>query len=168
MQHIFRYSSYDKSNAGKINIIDIGGFTIDIFTVKGTKVDIQSAKSFNNGIIKLLKAIQQEILKKGIEITEEQIEDVLADKSPILLPGDIVGVINQKTEEYTYNLIQSLKESDIEVSINVNIFVGGRATILRKFIDKITNVYYADFVDVYGNAKGYHILTEQLISRRGC
>lgn len=160
------YSDYSYLNTCKINIIDIGGFTTDVFTVNGTKVDIQSVRSINNGVIKLLKSIQQEILKRGIEISEEQIEAVLSDKSPAFLSADIIDVIIQKAEEYTYNLIQSLRESDIEVSINVNLFVGGGATMLKKYIKKMSNINNAYFVDIYGNAKGYHILDEQLISRK--
>ena len=49
--------------------VDIGGYTSDTFIInKGLKLDVGSAKSYNNGIIKLFKDIQQELIKKDIQI----------------------------------------------------------------------------------------------------
>lgn len=147
--------------------IDIGGYTTDIFIIeKGLKLDVSSAISLNNGVIKLFKNIQQELIKKDIKISERQIEDALRNSSPIFFHEDVVSIINQKAEEYIDNLLDEVKESGYEIKINPSIFIGGGAMLLRKYIENNKKVGYSEFLDEYSNCRGYEILAKKAMQKK--
>lgn len=62
------------------NIIDIGGFTIDIFQVENGIINTTSCYSLPNGVIMLIAKVQQELLKTNIRLTEMQIQDIIMGK----------------------------------------------------------------------------------------
>jgi len=147
--------------------IDIGGYTTDIFEIeKGLKLNIATARSYNNGIIKLFKDIQQELLKQNIMINENQIENVIRKNAPLFFNEDIINIINQKAEQYTNNLLGEINES-FEIKVNPIIFIGGGSCLLRKYIESSSKVGYTEFLDEYSNCRGYEILTKKAMRIKG-
>ncbi|WP_341875957.1 ParM/StbA family protein [Defluviitalea saccharophila] len=147
--------------------VDIGGYTSDTFIInKGLKLDVGSAKSYNNGIIKLFKDIQQELIKRDIQISEGQIEDVLRNNSPIFFDEDIITIINKMAEEYTNKLLDEFKES-YELKANAVLFAGGGSLLLKNFIESSNKVRYCEFLDEYSNCRGYEILAKKAIQKKG-
>lgn len=147
--------------------IDIGGYTVDACEVeKGLKLNVGTARSYNSGIIKLYKDIQQELLKYNIMLNENQIENVIRNNAPLFLNEDIVNVINNKVVQYTNNLIGDISET-YELKVNPTIFIGGGSCLLKKYLENNNKVGYVEFLDEYSNCRGYEILTRKLMKNKG-
>ena len=148
----------------RLNLVDIGGYTIDIFTIEKGILNIKSCISLPTGIVTLLNTIKQEILTLGIEIQEEQIEDTILGESISFFQNEsIKALIEDKTQSYVEELLDKLKEYGFEMKINPNIFVGGGSLLLQKYIENNAKVGYMEVLDNYANVKGFELLAQQAI-----
>ena len=146
------------------NVIDIGGYTVDIFRVENGIIDTASCYSLPDGIITLIANIQQELLKTNIRLTETQIQDIILGREPVIFEADVKEIIKIMTNEYVENILAKIEEYGFEFR-NPTVFTGGGSMLLRKYIEEFTKVRYADFLDQFANAKGYKILLEQELRR---
>lgn len=146
------------------NIIDIGGYTVDIFKVENGIIDTKSCYSLPDGIITLIANVQQELLKMNIRLTEGQIQDIIAGKEPVIFEADVKGIVEAIAKEYTENLLAKIQEYGFEFR-NATVFTGGGSMLLQKYIEESSRVKYVDFLDQFANARGYKILLEQELRR---
>jgi plasmid segregation protein ParM len=146
------------------NVIDIGGYTVDIFRVENGIIDTTSCYSLPDGIITLIANIQQELLKTNIRLTETQVQDIILGREPVIFEADVKKIIKAMSNEYVENILAKIEEYGFEFR-NPTIFTGGGSMLLRKYIEESTRVRYADFLDQFANAKGYKILLEQELRR---
>ena len=146
------------------NVIDIGGYTVDIFRVENGIIDTASCYSLPDGIITLIANIQQELLKTNIRLTETQVQDIILGREPVIFEADVKKIIKAMSNEYVENILAKIEEYGFEFR-NPTIFTGGGSMLLRKYIEESTRVRYADFLDQFANAKGYKILLEQELRR---
>lgn len=155
-----------KDSTTILNIIDIGGFTIDLIQIeKG--INIVKSYSIEKGIIRLLQDIKQEALKKiGVNITESQIESLLTNRELVFLDDEIKKMVIEKAKEFTNDILDEIKEYGFETRLNINIIIGGGALMLREFIENNERVGYTEFLDEFANSKGYKLLAKQQLKRR--
>lgn len=146
------------------NVIDIGGFTVDIFKVENGIINTASCFSLPDGIITLIAKIQQELLKLNIRLTESQIQDIIARKEPVIFDTDVKKMIEFMSKEYVENILSRIEEYGFEFR-NPSIFTGGGSMMLQDYIQKDNKVKYVDFLDQFANARGYKILLQQELSR---
>ena len=146
------------------NIIDIGGYTVDIFRVENGMIDSKSCYSLPDGIITLIANVQQELLKMNIRLTEGQVQDIIAGKEPVIFEADVKGVVEVIAKEYTENLLAKIQEYGFEFR-NATVFTGGGSMLLQKYIEESSRVKYTEFLDQFANARGYKILLEQELRR---
>lgn len=146
------------------NIIDIGGFTIDIFQVENGIIKTTSCFSLPDGVITLIAKVQQELLKTNIRLTEMQIQDIVMGKNPVLFDIDVNELIETMSTEYVENILSKIEEYGFEFR-NPSVFTGGGSMMLRDYIQKADKIKYADFLDQFSNARGFKILLEQELSR---
>lgn len=146
------------------NVIDIGGYTVDIFRVENGIIDTKSCYSLPDGIITLIANVQQELLKMNIRLTEGQVQDIIAGKEPVIFEADVKGIVQLIAKEYTENLLAKIQEYGFEFR-NATVFTGGGSMLLQKYIEESSRVKYADFLDQFANARGYKILLEQELRR---
>lgn len=146
------------------NIIDIGGYTVDIFRVENGMIDSKSCYSLPDGIITLIANVQQELLKMNIRLTEGQVQDIIAGKEPVIFEADVKEIVEAIAKEYTENLLSKIQEYGFEFR-NATVFTGGGSMLLKRYIEESSRVKYADFLDQFANARGYKILLEQELRR---
>lgn len=146
------------------NVIDIGGFTVDIFKVENGIINTASCFSLPDGIITIIAKIQQELLKLNIRLTESQIQDMVIGREPVIFDADVKKIIENMTKEYVENILSKIEEYGFEFR-NPSIFTGGGSMMLQNYIQKANKVKYADFLDQFANARGYKILLQQELSR---
>jgi len=146
------------------NIIDIGGYTVDIFRVENGIIDTKSCYSLPDGIITLIANVQQELLKMNIRLTEGQVQDIIAGKEPVIFEADVKEIVEAIAKEYTENILAKIQEYGFEFR-NATVFTGGGSILLQKYIEESSRVKYADFLDQFANARGYKILLEQELRR---
>lgn len=146
------------------NVIDIGGYTVDIFRVENGIIDTTSCYSLPDGIITLIANVQQELLKVNIRLTEGQVQDIIAGKEPVIFEADVKEIVEAIAKEYTENLLSKIQEYGFEFR-NATVFTGGGSMLLKRYIEESSRVKYADFLDQFANARGYKILLEQELRR---
>ena len=146
------------------NIIDIGGYTVDIFRVENGMIDSKSCYSLPDGIITLIANVQQELLKMNIRLTEGQVQDIIAGKEPVIFEVDVKEMVEVFAKDYTENILSKIQEYGFEFR-NATVFTGGGSMLLKRYIEESSRVKYADFLDQFANARGYKILLEQELRR---
>ena len=150
----------------RINLIDIGGYSVDAFVVEKGILNIKSCISLSGGIVFLFNDIKQEILSLGMEIHEVQIEEILMASDTCFADQGLKDLIYKKAKTFTEELLDKLKEHGFEMKINPNVFMGGGSLLLKQFIEKRNEPFYMEFLDQFSNVRGYEILTKQAAEKR--
>ena len=140
-------------------IIDIGGYTTDVLLLRYGKPDLQFCRSLESGII----TMNNEIIRKvnslhDLLIDDEHISSVLSGQDTILSP-EVMKTITEATHLHANNILNQLRELQIDLRSNPAVFVGGGSLLLKPFIEKSPLVAKAEFIDSpAANALGYQLL----------
>lgn len=91
-------------------------------------------------------------------LEDEHISDVLCGRN-IGLPADVVETITSATKQHASNILNQLRELQVDLRSNPAIFVGGGSILLRPFLEDSPMVMRGSFVDSpNANAVGYEML----------
>lgn len=94
-------------------------------------------------------------------IEDEHISAVLTGADTIL-PDDVKQTICGATKLHADNILNQLRELQVDLRSNPAIFIGGGSILLRPFLEQSPLVAKADFVDnPNANALGYEMLGNQ-------
>jgi len=140
-------------------IVDLGGYTADYLQIRNGAGDLTVCDSLENGVILLYnKVISKVRAEHDLLISEEEIDAVLLGKQAEL-PEGVVKLIMESAREFISDLLDKLREQQIELKAGRVVFVGGGALLLKKQILESGKVNQPIFVqDVRANAKGYALL----------
>ena len=158
--------SHEIRQALRMFIIDIGGYTTDVLLLKNGKPDLQFCRSLETGII----TMNNEIIRKvgalhDILIEDEHIRAVLNNEDTIL-PETVKETIRGATKLHAKNILDQLRELQVDLRSNPTIFIGGGSILLRPFIEGSSLVAKADFVESpLANAVGYEMLAKQQLMK---
>ena len=158
--------SHILTNTLRMFIIDIGGYTTDVLLLRNGKPDMQFCRSLETGII----TMNNEIVRKvgalhDMRIEDEHINAVLCEQETIL-PDDVKNTILCVTELHAKDILDQLRELQVDLRSNPAIFIGGGSILLRKFIEESTLVAKSDFIESpNANAIGYEMLARSQLKR---
>lgn len=147
-------------------IIDIGGYTTDVLLLRNGKPDMQFCRSLETGII----TMNNEIVRKvgalhDMRIEDEHINAVLCGQDTIL-PDDVKKTILSATELHAKDILDQLRELQVDLRSNPAIFIGGGSILLRQFLEESPLVAKASFVESpNANAIGYEMLARSQLKR---
>lgn len=147
----------------KALILDIGGYTVDYLLIKKGTGDLTICDSLENGIITLYnKIISRARSEQDILLTEAEIDAILSgDYSET--PREIVELTRRMTQEFISDLLNALRERQLEMKSGRTVFVGGGSMLLSKEILKSGKVANPIFVEnIKANARGYELLYKQM------
>lgn len=153
-------------NTLRVFIIDIGGYTTDVLLLRNGKPDMQFCRSLETGII----TMNNEIVRKvgalhDMLIEDEHISAVLQGKETIL-PDDVKNTILGATKLHAKDILDRLRELQVDLRSNPAIFIGGGSILLRQFLEKSPLVAKADFIESpNANAIGYEMLARNQLKR---
>lgn len=152
-------------NTLRVFIVDIGGYTTDVLLLRNGKPDMQFCRSLETGII----TMNNEIIRKvntlhDMRIEDEHISAVLSGKETIL-PQDVKDTILSATKMHAKDILDQLRELQVDLRSNPAVFVGGGSILLRPFIENSHQVAKADFItSTNANAIGYDMLGRKKLS----
>lgn len=154
-----------------LNLIDIGQVTVDAVKIFKGKPILDSAVSLNYGMMKLVKYVQENVLKEtGIEIDEVQIELSLQGRKAVYFNESIENIIENTKLKFINDLFDELKENGFELQATMNLLMGGGASIIQGTLDKHENnrISYFEVLPQaqFANALGYEFLVNEAIRRR--
>ena len=150
----------------RLLVIDIGGYTTDVLLLRNGKPDLQFCRSLETGII----TMNNEIIRKvgalhDMRIEDEHISAVLEGKE-VILPEEIKATIREETGHHAKDILDQLRELQVDLRANPAIFIGGGSILLKSFLEQSPLVVQADFLeDVHANAIGYEMLARNQMNR---
>ena len=114
-------------------------------------------KQLSNDIISRVSAMYD------IKIEDDHIADIIQGR-PTILPQEVREVVFMKVRSYACDILDKLRELQVDLRANPAIFIGGGSILFRSFVEESPLVAHADFVtDPKANAIGYGMLaTAQL------
>ena len=145
----------------RLFLVDIGGYTTDVLLLRYGKPDLQFCRSLESGII----TMNNEIIRKvnslhDLLIDDERISAVLSGQDTIL-PSEVQKTITDATHLHANNILNQLRELQIDLRSNPVVFIGGGSLLLKPFIVNSPLVAKAEFIDSpSANAQGYQMLAE--------
>lgn len=151
----------------RVFVIDIGGYTTDVLLLRNGKPDLQFCRSLETGII----TMNNEIVRKvgalhDMRIEEEHISAVLGGQE-IVLPEDIKITIKEEAERHAKEILDQLRELQVDLRANPAIFIGGGSMLLKSYLQQSPLVIQADFIeDCHANAIGYEMLAQSQMNRK--
>lgn len=152
----------------RVFIIDVGGYTTDVLLLQHGKPDLQFCRSLETGII----TMNNEIIRKvgalhDMLINDEHITAVLLGENGIILPDDVKEVIYEAAKQHANDILNHLRELQVDLRANPAVFIGGGSILLRSFFEASPLVTKADFVESpNANALGYEMLAKKQLSLR--
>lgn len=147
-------------------VVDIGGYTTDVLLLRKGRLDSQFCRSLETGII----TMNNEIVRKvgalhDMRIEDEHINAVLSGMETIL-PEDVKDTICDETRRHAKDILDQLRELQVDLRSNPVVFTGGGSILLRRFLESSPLVAKADFVESpNANAIGYEMLARRQLSR---
>lgn len=154
-------------NTTSMFVVDIGGYTTDVLLLRNGKLDPQFCRSLETGII----TMNNEIVRKvgalhDMRIEDTHIREVLRGRETIL-PEDVKSTIQNETKRHAKDILDQLRELQVDLRSNPVAFIGGGSILLRPYLENSPLVAKADFVDsVNANALGYEMLAKIQIARK--
>lgn len=152
--------------ASSVFVVDIGGYTTDVLLLRKGKLDSQFCRSLETGII----TMNNEIVRKVGALHDMRIEDghiraVLSGEATIL-PEDVKETIRNETKNHAKEILDQLRELQVDLRANPAVFTGGGSILLRPFLEASPLVAHAEFVESpNANAQGYLMLGSRQLSR---
>lgn len=152
-------------NMPTVFVVDIGGFTTDVLLLRYGKLDFQFCRSLESGII----TMNNEIIRKvgvyhNILIDDQHIKSVLQGEQTIL-DDDVKETIRNATELHANDILNQLRELQVDLRSNPSIFVSGGSILLKPFLEKSPLVAKPEVIlNPNANAVGYELLAKAQLS----
>ena len=149
------------------NIIDIGGFTVDLLQLVDGSPNMSMCSSQYFGVNLLFERINDQVRAKttGKIIPDLIIENLLRSDEKTLRNSSVdrVELVKSTTKQFARDILLKVSDKGVDLEEDSTIFVGGGSTILREYIEKsgmVKKPIFAD--DIHANANGYRIIYDDI------
>ncbi len=138
-------------------IVDIGSWTIDIMPTYQYYPNESECTTTPQGLIRCMREMNEECVRRiGQELDEDLIQEIMVG-GKANLPEVYQEIVEESLRKFTEKVYHMLKEHGYNLDITPIVFVGGGATVMKRFGKPMGgNVQY--FQDIKANAKGYEYL----------
>ena len=147
-------------------VIDVGGYTTDVMLLRYSKPDMQFCRSLEMGVISMSNDLIGKISARfDIRIEDDHISDVIQGR-PTILPDEVRKAIFSAVKTYANDILDKLRELQVDLRANPAIFAGGGAALFKPFLEASPLVAKADFIlNQQANAIGYELLGSTQLRR---
>ena len=145
-----------------VNIVDIGGYTVDLLQLTNMRPDMSVCTSLYHGANTLFQRINERVRAKGAKnIPDLTIEGILLSDDAVLrdCSSERVDLVRENAEQFAHYVVSEISQAGLDLIENATVFVGGGSILLKDYITRTGLVAKPIFVgDVHANAKGYELL----------
>ena len=145
-----------------VNVIDVGGFTVDCARLVEMKPDMTKCLSFYSGVNNLFNNINVSVRSTGkTEIPVDVIEAVLRKDSKALHDASHARytLITEAAKVHAISILERITNEGYDIEEDTTLFIGGGSALLKPHFEATKKVMRPLFIDdVHANAKGYEIL----------
>ena len=160
LKYVGKYKDYPTSY-----IIDIGGYTTDVFVLNKGMPDLNLCESVDMGVIQMCNEVKTAVNREiGAEIGDIEIEETLRGNNS--LPPAFRKKIVEIASRYVSELANKLYEKKINFKLFPAVFVGGGSGLFENFLKEEASSESAFETDVSANAKGYAIFGEKIYGNK--
>lgn len=147
-------------------IVDIGGYTTDVLLLRNAKPDLQYCRSLEMGVITMNNDIIGKVSSlHDMRIEDEHISATIQGKQTVL-PEDVRNTIQTSAKNHANNILDKLREIQVDLRSNPAIFIGGGAILFREYIENSPLVVKAEFItEPKANAIGYAMLANAQLKK---
>lgn len=146
----------DIYNIPKVVGIDIGGFTTDYLVMRSGLPDLEHCDSLEKGVISMYNQIKSIVNSEYDLLLEEVDIDSIIEGKTEYYDEAVVQIVEDKVQDYVVDLLNSIRERNVDTKSSYSIFIGGGALLLKRFIEKYDRLGKHVFMeDICANAKGY-------------
>lgn len=150
----------------RVYIVDIGGYTTDVLLMREGQPDMGVCRSLEEGVITMYNPIIAQVSSKfDMLIDDDHINAVLQNKDTGL-PAEVQASIKSAVQLHANEIINQLRELQIDLRANPVIFVGGGALLFEEYLEKsplIRNMCCEK--NPMANAIGYELLASRKLKR---
>jgi len=143
----------------KVTLIDIGGYTAIYMVFRNGKPDMSATDSLENGLIILYNSITKRVLSDFDTRLDETEIDAIINGTYGEVADEIKTAIEAETKTFVLNLLNRLREDQIDLKTGITIFAGGGSILLKKYIeqwgDRISTPLFIE--DINANVRGYEL-----------
>lgn len=164
-------TAYDRLKDSRIvNIVDIGGFTVDCLQLNKFNPNMALCTSIYLGVNTLFQSINDHIRSTGArDISDNVIERILS-KDPDALSEyseKRIEIVMSAAIHHANRMLSEIAQKGFDLEEDKTVFMGGGSILLKDYILKVGKAKKPTFIpDVHANAKGYRMIYEMKNGRR--
>jgi len=145
-----------------VNIIDIGGYTVDCMQLVNHKVNMDVCTSMYSGINLFFQKINEQVRATGArDIAEITIESILQN-DPKVEGHRHSKMVKEQARIFASSLISHVASAGLDLIEDRTVFVGGGSILFREYLEEDRIASKPLFVnDPHANAKGYQIIYDK-------
>jgi len=145
-----------------INVVDIGGYTVDLLQLTDFEPDMTLCTSLYSGVNLLFQQINEVSRSKGMnDIPDNVMEGLLLNDASIVsdTSKERFDLVRENSIRFTTDLLALISQAGMNLVENRTVFVGGGSLLLKSYIEMTSKISKALFIDnVHANVEGYGII----------
>lgn len=145
-----------------MNIVDIGGYTVDLLHLTDFEPDMTLCTSLYSGVNLLFQKINEMSRSKGMnDIPDNIIEGILLNDTATVSETSEgrIELVRESATRFTSELLAQITQAGMDLEEKPTIFIGGGSILLKPYIQKSSVVSKPLFIDnIRANVEGYQLL----------
>ena len=156
-------TAYDKlKDSNIVNIVDIGGFTVDCLQLSRFTPNMALCTSLYRGVNTLFQSINDQMRSAGGRDVSNSIIEGILRKDPTDLAEyseKRIETITSTAVSHTELMLAEIAQKGFDLDEDKTVFMGGGSILLKDYIIQVSKAKKPLFIDdVHANAKGYRLL----------
>jgi plasmid segregation protein ParM len=144
-----------------VNIVDIGGFTVDCLQLNGFSPVLSLCTSIYWGVNTLAQSINDRVRGAGArDISNDVIERILRKEPDALseYSHTRIETITSTAKTHVNRMLAEIAQKGFDLDEDKTVFMGGGAILLKEYILNAGKAKKPIFIDdIHANAKGYRL-----------
>ena len=153
-------------NEPSVVVIDVGGWTVDVFRMDNRSVDTSTCRSLEMGVIRCMDEIKEQVRRSlGMSLTDAQVQAILSNET-CTVPEQAKAIVSRQGRLYVERLISEISECGFDLKAIPAVFMGGGASLVKPRVaprDGLCRPFY--LTDVSLNAKAFESLVGQRLGK---
>lgn len=145
-----------------VNIVDIGGYTVDCLQLERLKPNMTLCTSLYFGVNTLFQSINDQIRSTGGRDISNSIIEGILKKDPTDLTQyskERIEIVTSAALSHTERMLAEIEQKGFDLDEDKTVCMGGGSILLKEYIQQAGKAKKLIFVDdIYANAKGYRLL----------
>ena len=153
-------------NEPSVIVIDVGGWTVDVFRMDNRSVDTSTCRSLEMGVIRCMDEVKEQVRRSlSLSLTDAQVQAILSDE-PCTVPEQAKAIVSRQGRLYVERLLSEINECGFDLKAIPAVFMGGGASLVKPRVaptDGLCRPFY--LTDVCLNAKAFETIVGQKVAR---